>query len=226
MWALDFRDRLADDRAARDGVAAVPPIPPESKGAEALALDTEQRVAMQLAGTVSIPSPPPAVGSVTIVAPLDHAGKPGDELFLRVDHRVSRKLLIRRHVRLADVRLVQAPRGLFDGTPMMRGSLAPDPRHGEWENRGTAEVASLAREKLARQAAADGHGHGNGHHNGELAVPWLSHAIVHVPEAAPVLLNVEAGMTAAESAEYYPPVGVEGCPRPHAMPFEETPCPR
>ncbi|HWE40649.1 MAG TPA: hypothetical protein VG406_29155 [Isosphaeraceae bacterium] len=182
-----------------------------------MALDTEQRVAMQLAGTVPIPSPTPAVGSVTIVAPLDAGGKPGEDLFLRVDHRVNKKLVVRRHVRVADVRLVQAPRGLFDGTPMMRGSLAPDPRHGEWESRATAEVAALALEKVAKQAASNG----NGHHNGELAVAWLSHAIVHVPEAAPVLLNVEAGMTAAEAAEYYPPVGVAGCaPRP----YEERPC--
>lgn len=174
-----------------------------------MALDTEQRVAMHLAGTVPIPSPSPAVGAVTIIAPLGGDGRPNGDLFLRVDHRVNGKLTVRRHVRLDDVRLVQAPRGLFDGTPLMRGTLAPDPRHGEWEHRFAADVAAQARDKVAKAAAA------NGHHDGELAVAWLSHAIVHVPEAAPVLLNVEAGMTAAEAAEYYPPMTAAVCLRPH-----------
>src|SRR5262249_35492597 len=63
---------------------------------------------LHLAGTVRLPSPTPAAGSIWTVA----SGKKGkvraEEMVLRIVHRVSTRLCIERLVRMSDVRAIHA----------------------------------------------------------------------------------------------------------------------
>ena len=65
------------------------------------------QAAIKLAGTVALPSPFPAFGSLHIVV----APEDGDyETYLRIVQHVTGKRIITRFVRLADVRAIRAPR--------------------------------------------------------------------------------------------------------------------
>lgn len=141
--------------------------------------------ALCLAGTVTIPSPFPQLGRITL-ATIEHATlapTPGCNVksarpnCLRIEHVQSPRLLIARYVLLEEVEAVFLP-------------ADPDAPHlleGKWYA-GTARCAKFAK-RLARRA------------DGDAAV-----GIVYVREQARVLMHVEVGMTAAESAEYYPPM--------------------
>ena len=144
-------------------------------------LTHRQELMLHLAGTVRLPSPPPATGTVTLLTPPEGKIDP-NALVLRVTHQISGRLVLERLVRLADVRVVIAccPRGGGDG---------PRPFLAE-------ELRSMAVEQARGQ--------------GDQEPVWLTGASVYVTESAPVVLNVEAALTASESTEYYPPLVGDG----------------
>ncbi len=139
------------------------------------------RTALKIAGTVALPSPFPAMGSVSlVVAPED-----GDhETYLRIVQIVSGRRIITRFVRLADVRAVRTPQaGDSQSTPET------------WPIIGLKEIQRQInkKEKELRTAATK---------SGQPSESeWLAAAIVYVPESAPVLHRNDVGVTAAVSAE-------------------------
>jgi hypothetical protein len=139
------------------------------------------QAALKIAGTVALPSPFPACGSLSIlVAPED-----GDyETYIRIAQIVSGRRIITRFVRLSDVRAVRAPE-----IPESHGG--PE----TWPIIGLKEVARRIskKEKELRTAATKS--------GTACEAAWLPAAIVYVPEAAPVLHRNDVGVTAAVSAE-------------------------
>jgi hypothetical protein len=139
------------------------------------------QAALKIAGTVALPSPFPACGSLSIlVAPED-----GEyETYIRIVQQVSGRRIITRFVRLADVRAIRAADGSeAHGTPET------------WPIIGLSEVQRRVskKEKELRTAATK---------SGQACESeWLPAAIVYVPEAAPVLHRNDVGVTAAVSAE-------------------------
>jgi hypothetical protein len=170
-----------------------------------MSLDREQEIAFRLAGTVGLPSPYPATGSVEIVALVGDDGKPV-EVYLRVIHRLSLRLKIARLVELSSVRAVYAAWRPAATAPPVVSHPAPAPSPTDWSVR----TAKAVRTHVLRRLRV-------GKAKGRVVFPLLPAAIVYVPESAPVLMDVEIGMTAAESAEYYPPLtpGVPRCDRPY-----------
>ena len=132
-----------------------------------------------LAGTVSIPSPFPEVGILSL-AKFDSAGTgravPG---FLRIEHVQSPRLVVARNVLVDDVQALFLPDDPDN----------PDLSRGTWFSGPGTRKKWLA--KMKRPSSRPVHG------------------IVYVHENARVLMQVEVGMTAAESAEYYPPIPQE-----------------
>ena len=101
------------------------------------------QAALKIAGTVALPSPFPACGSLSIVV----APEDGDyETYLRIVQPVTGKRIITRFVRLADVRALRAPetaeapgarkpgrssvpKKFSAGSPRRRKSFAPRQRN-------------------------------------------------------------------------------------------------
>jgi hypothetical protein len=139
------------------------------------------QAAMKLAGTVALPSPFPAFGSVSIVVAPDD----GDhETYLRIVQHVTGKRIITRFVKLADVRAIRAP-----ATSEAQGS--PD----TWELIGPKEIGRrIAKHEKGLRATASKSGDSSG-------ADWLPAAIVYVPETASVLHRNDVAVTAAVSAE-------------------------
>jgi hypothetical protein len=137
--------------------------------------------AIKLAGTVALPSPFPAFGSISIVVAPDD----GDhETYLRIVQSVTGKRIITRFVRLADVRAIRAP-------ATAEAALSPE----TWDLIGPKEVQRrIAEKEKELRAAASKSGSAT-------EAEWLAAAIVYVPEAAPVLHRNDVGVTAAVSAE-------------------------
>jgi hypothetical protein len=109
-------------------------------------------------------------------------------------HQISSRLFLERIIRLADVRAIHA---VWPPDPAQAGDFP-----GEPEFKTGPEVRALAIAFAEKSA-------------GEPAPTWLVRATVYVPESAPVILRVEAGLAAAESADYYPPLISSG---PHIRP--------
>jgi hypothetical protein len=160
-----------------------------------VSLDPEQEIAFRLAGTVGLPSPYPATGSVEIVAWVAEGGQPV-EVFLRVIHRLSFQVRIARLVDLDSIRAIYAPWESVSSPPSIISQPAPPPSPKGW----TIKTAKTIREEVLHRIAEEKKS------KERVVIRWLPAAIVYVPEAVPVLMNVETGMTAAESAEYYPPL--------------------
>jgi hypothetical protein len=154
------------------------------------------RTAMTLAGTVSLPSPFPACGAVSIVI-VPRGGE--YETYVKITQTISAKRIITRFVRPGDVRAIltradgSAPGGP-DGGPYQ---LSEDIR-GEISRR-----EEMLREEFRRSAAPA---------TAELETEWHPAAILYVPESAPVLHRDEVGVTAAVSSE---DVGFSGPASPH-----------
>jgi hypothetical protein len=139
------------------------------------------QAALKIAGTVALPSPFPACGSLSIVV----APEDGDyETYLRIVQPVTGKRIITRFVRLADVRALRAPE-------TAEASGAPE----TWPIIGAREIQRrIAKKEKELRAAATKSGSAS-------ESEWLPAAIVYVPEAAPVLHRNDVGVTAAVSAE-------------------------
>jgi hypothetical protein len=146
---------------------------------DAHAFDRWQLRSFHLAGTVAIPSPFPEVGRLSLLpGGLAYHYATADQAFplVAVEHYQSRRVTITRYVDLRDVAAVRFATCV---------SPALD------SNEGWYFGPEVPRELEARSNTNK---------------PSLAMGIVFVRENAPVLMRVETGMTAAESAEFYPPV--------------------
>src|SRR5579875_2956433 len=137
--------------------------------------------ALRLAGTVPLPSPYPACGSVSVVVARDDGEL---EVFVKILQIVGDKRIITRFIRPDDIRAVRSnPHGEAGGGPE------------SWPVRGIKRIKGEL-DKLARELLEKAEKTGI---LGEAA--WFPAAIVYVPESAPVIHRNEVGVTAAVSAE-------------------------
>ena len=136
--------------------------------------------ALTLAGTVPLPSPYPACGSVSVVI-VPHGED--FEVFVKIVQVVSDRRIITRFVRPEDVRAIRAhPEGTNGYGPEswpVRGSKTIQ---GELDRR-SEDLLAGARTGVFTESL------------------WYHSAIVYVPESAPVLHRNDVGVTAAVSAE-------------------------
>jgi hypothetical protein len=139
------------------------------------------QTALTLAGTVALPSPYPACGSLSIVV----APEDGDhETYVKIVQHVSSKRIITRFVRLCDVRAIRVPEKADSfASPETWPLIGPKEVRRQIGNKD---------EELRAEAIKSG---------GAAEFPWVPAAIVYVPEPAPVLHRNDVGVTAAVSAE-------------------------
>jgi hypothetical protein len=157
-----------------------------------MSLSPEQFLALQLAGTVALPSPPPATGSVEIAPSSNASG-----IHLRIVHRVSLKLTLIRYVSVDHVRAICAHWEVGKPAGEAEVVAAKAPVVTCWACKTLIEFRPLLEQRLKSGKS------------GPFPLPWLEETVVYVPEQAPVLMQVDVGLTAAESAEYYPPLGAD-----------------
>jgi hypothetical protein len=150
-------------------------------------------LALELAGTVPVPSPFPALGWIRVSlseVPSDELNQLGDngraeqarKLLLEIVHPVHPRLTVTRVIKLTDLAAIFIP----------SDSKKPDIQDGEWLLPKDIESKLLG----ALKAAAEMKSH-------PLSIPLIRKpAVAFLPEAARVLLRAEVGMTAGESAEY------------------------
>ncbi|MGE3819903.1 MAG: hypothetical protein AB7I30_10735 [Isosphaeraceae bacterium] len=159
-------------------------------------LTHEQEIALLLGGTVRFPSPAPAHGTLSIIVGGGDPSAPSDpsDLFLKISHGISPKLTIVRVIRLTDVRAAfgEFPTSKANDTSQARFLTA-------------SELATLALDFVICHPPEN-----------DQPVVWARPAALFVSETAPVLMTVEMGLTAVESAEYHPPLGTRSLStRPH-----------
>jgi len=148
-------------------------------------MSLDQVRAFFLAGTVPIPSPFPAVG---VILPELFSAKDGSKSkgfalgAVRVEYWQSPRVMIARTVLLEDIQALFLPEDK-GGVDLNRGHWEFHPGIEQW-------LQPLARKN---QECKD-----------QEKVTF--EGIVFVRENAQVYMQVEVGMTAAESAEYYPPI--------------------
>lgn len=152
-----------------------------------LPLTHEQEISLLHGGTVRFPSPAPATGALAIIVGGADPTKPShpSDLYLKITHQISPKLTIARVIRLRDVQVV------FAKVP---GQNPTDP----------PKEVYLTIQEIARNAFD--YAMANPPQAGQ-PIPWQDSAAVLVSESAPVLMIVETGTTAAESADYRPQLG-------------------
>ena len=164
----------------------------DTKVIPSIKLDLQQRLAIALAGTVSLPSPHPAYGKVSLgfnSAGRDELPSGSPRYYLKSVENVSPRQVVTRIVALNDLRAVSRP----------EGDAAADPKAPRVTqlvedlllDGGTISVAKQKLEAAVKSAP------------GDYEIELFPVAVLHVPETAPVLVRVvfEAGVTAAESAE-------------------------
>jgi hypothetical protein len=132
--------------------------------------------ALHLAGTISIPNPFPEPGWISLDALSSKARKRAQEDVVRIEHVHSHRLVVSRRVRLDDVQVIH---------------LADDPNNPA---------------NLRDRWCVGRSGHAVWLKGLRKNRPHPLVGTVFVRETTPVLMQVEVSMTAAESAEYYPPV--------------------
>jgi hypothetical protein len=156
---------------------------------------------LSLAGTVRLPSPPPATADVSITTDGPPDGGRAD-IVLRITHKVSTRLYMTRLVRLCDVHAIFA---VWPPEPAPSSKQrASKAKAGPAPAPGAPDVATY---KTGRELAELCWEHLGTHPHRER---WLERAVVYVSEFAPVVLEVEAALTAAESVAYYPPIVNDG----------------
>ncbi|HET6425602.1 MAG TPA: hypothetical protein VFG20_18070 [Planctomycetaceae bacterium] len=147
-----------------------------------MSLTRQQLLAKSLAGTVSFPPTFPQLARISVVSSPLPVHGATANLLLRAEQMMSSTLSIIRTCSLSDVAGVFIPRDC--------GNVRLD--DGLW----------LLGEEIAAHLAI--------HQHNQQQIPPLG--IVRVAEHVSVFMQVEVGMTAAESAEYYPPLP---CDRSH-----------
>jgi hypothetical protein len=165
-------------------------------------LEVEQRLAIALSGTVALPSPHPAYGKVSLA--FHSSGR--DELpsgcpryYLKSVENVSPRRVVTRIVALNDLRAVSRPEGAA-----VADSKAPRVTHLVEDlllDGGEILVAKQKLEAAVKRAP------------GDYEIVLFPVAVLHVPETARVLTRAvfEAGVTAAESAEFTVHAEGAGC---------------
>lgn len=149
-----------------------------------------------LAGTVRLPAPPPAAGPVKIVA-IGWPGQSSWQIFLRTVHNTTWQVRLSRLVALADVR------GLYAcGFPVGTGSTESTSAAKRWAFYAAPEIVAAVQSIVS----AELNGGGPSEAGQTVELSFVDEGVLFVPEAAPVLMNIEAGVTAAESASYCPPL--------------------
>jgi hypothetical protein len=128
---------------------------------------------------VRLPSPPPATGTISIAEFNATTLDPGS-IVLRLNHKISDWLDLSRLIRLTDVRGIRARWELPSAT---------NPHPGRTFKKAAEAMAAAVAFLRANPNNPT----------------WLEEAAVYVGELTSVVLVVEAAMSAAESAEYYPP---------------------
>ena len=171
-----------------------------------------QRIALALAGTVALPSPPPATGRVFIgLNPIAEArsapalghvtyalGLP--RYFLRSVQTVSDQQTITRILALDEMRAVKLPTGSVSSGTDEHSKIMP-------ASEIAAEIERIKRE-LEESRPKD--------EQGLFETLWYPEAVLYVREAAPVFVRIqyELGLTAAEAAEHiaaFPFLGKHCC---------------
>jgi hypothetical protein len=144
--------------------------------------DNDHRLAIMLAGTVSLPSPFPAHGQVSLVTDTPRPGI-NPQVYVKIKQKLSDKQIITWFVLPDAIRAFRVP-------PKEGAKAALN----DWEFRTAQDVEARIgemRSRASQQSQA----------NGPDEMPLFSAAIVHVPELAPVLVRGEVGVSAAEAAE-------------------------
>jgi hypothetical protein len=139
-------------------------------------LDRYQLRSLSLAGTVALPSPFPEVGKICL--------QPGGVIYQGANGESAREdLVVIEHVQSNRVTII---RRVFLRDVAAAAFCPIDESTNNWHF--GPEIGRVLR---ARSNSNNG---------------GLMMGIAYVRETAPVLMEVQVGMTAAESAEYYPPV--------------------
>jgi hypothetical protein len=163
-------------------------------------LDLEQEVAMALAGAVSLPAPWPASGPISIV--VTAADRQGEwTIYLRVQHRVHRRLKLTRLIDVRSVRAIMTPDGLDAAQSVAASDELPSSSTDDWVVTPGRLLIQAIQELIGGEEKRR-----KGKSSGPVEIPLVDHGIIFCAESAPVLMEVEVGMTAAESADYYPPL--------------------
>jgi hypothetical protein len=168
---------------------------PTGKGDKPPELSLRQYELLHLAGTVRLPTPYPATGSLAIVK-YDASCYSDEKTILRLTHKIGDRIDVSRIFRLRDVQAIRATW----------------PSEGEASGKGTEPQKSppSKRElKVGNAVSKSLEAHLKAHASDPI---WLEDASVYLPESAPVVLQVEAAQSAAESADYYPPISQSGRP--------------
>jgi hypothetical protein len=171
----------------------------------------DQKVGLHLAGTVGIPAPFPATG-VLIAHLSEPVPKPApSQIQLEIIHRLSYRVRMTRWVPLTAVRAILGP----DEEPWAKPArgmaippLAVFPQEG-WTMRVAEEYRSPPQgdpvpegfEALIVNLLTVPEGQ-----RPKASVTVSRQAIVFVAESEPIRMVIEAAMTAAESAQYHPPL--------------------
>ena len=165
-------------------------MPLDTKVIPSIKLDSQQRLAIALAGTVSLPSPYPAYGKVSLG--FDSSGR--DELpsgspryYVKSVENVSPRQVVTRIVALNDLRAVSHPEE--DAAADPKAPRVTQPVEDLFLDGGAISAAKQKLEAAVKRAL------------GDYEIILFPVAVLHVPETAPVLVRVvfEAGVTAAES---------------------------
>ena len=137
--------------------------------------------AVTLVGTVALPSPYPAYGQASFVL----ADWDGDTMvYVKLVQVVTKKQFITRFIKPGDIRAIRSKPDAGDGDPETWPILSPAKTRKEIDAGETALIAN------AKEAGAK-----------YLEESWHTAVILYVLEAAPILHRLEAGVTAAVSAE-------------------------
>jgi len=146
----------------------------------------DELVILALAGTVTLPSPFPAAGKVYLglLASGQSFGL-GDRtpFYLKLVQAIGEKKSITRFVRLGDIRAVR----------VYETSTNPD-NPGSWSLRTAEEINGTLTDFREMLMKANQSNSSSSHE-----VLLFPEAILYLPEAAPVLVRLEYGLTAAEA---------------------------
>jgi hypothetical protein len=161
-----------------------------------LALGEEQKLALDLAGTVGLPSPFPAHGFVAVirVPTLEPGQKNGDKpaFYVKIVHSMSPKQIATAFLHPEDVRAVRIH---------LKNRPVADQASWEYLNRNKVQAQIKAALDELAMASADPHS--------SIEVRLFEEAIVFVPESAPLLARLEFAVVAAVAAEMVP---LRACP--------------
>jgi hypothetical protein len=169
-------------------------MPLDTKVIPSIKLELQQRLALALAGTVSLPSPHPAYGKVSLG--LNSSGKDeppsgSPRFYLKSVESVSPRQVVTRIVALNELRAVSRPEG--DAVDDSKAPRVTQLVEDLLLDGGAISVGKKQLEAAVKVAP------------GDYEIVLLPVAVLHVPETAPVLVRVvfEAGVTAAESRTPY-----------------------